>query len=163
MWAALIAALVLASLALAGGETIEDRLLREVELFMGTPYVWGAEDAAGADCSGAMHYVFKRAGLPFPRMTSRQMRFILCHGALHPYSAAHRFDFVWWTFSVGRPFGHVGLMDGDALHFWQAGRSTGFVRQAFWQGNYWDLHFAGCARWPALEDAIRRDREENHE
>jgi len=160
-----IFALLLAATALVSAESFEERLLREIELFQGTPYVWGGEDAGGADCSGALHYLFKRAGQPFPRMTARQMRFILCRGALHPYGQARRFDFVWWTFSAARPFGHVGLMDGDGRHFWQAGRSTGFVRRAFAAGNHWDRNFAGCARWPALDAAARPDHneEEDHD
>ncbi|MBN2433521.1 MAG: C40 family peptidase, partial [Acidobacteria bacterium] len=48
-----IFALLLAATALVTAESFEERLLREIELFQGTPYVWGGEDDGGTDCSGA--------------------------------------------------------------------------------------------------------------
>lgn len=131
-----------------GDPSFEQRLANEIRLLIGTPYVWGGESGSGADCSGAMHYLMKRAGRPFPRMTARKMRAVLCPGPLHHYRKSSRFDFVWWTFSPARPFGHVGLMDGDQLNFWQSGVKSGFSRRCFCvPGGYWDRSFAGCGTW----------------
>lgn len=133
---------------LAGEHSFSGQMGQEIKLMIGTPYVWGGESRRGADCSGAIYYLFKRAGRPFPRMTARKMRAVLCPGPLHHYRLSSLFDLVWWTFTPDRPFGHVGIMDGDRLHFYQAGVHSGFARRCFCvPGGYWDRAFAGCGTW----------------
>ncbi len=147
IWVFLFVILALSQYSFA---SFEDSLQREIRILEGTPYLWGGTSLKGVDCSGAIYYLFKKAGRPIPRMTARKMRYVLCPGKLHHYKESKRFDLVWWTFTPARPFGHVGLMDGDRLHFWQAGVKSGFSRKCFCvPGGYWDKYFSGCGtvRW----------------
>ena len=53
------------------------------------PYVSGGADpaAGGFDCSGAMHFVMRKAGLRPPRSSGVQMQWLKQHGSLQSVSA----------------------------------------------------------------------------
>ena len=119
-----------------------DRLTEICESLAGTPYVWGGESRGGADCSGFVYLVCKMYGRPIPRVTARKL-WVLFNGAAVSWQEAGCGYFVWWTFSAGRPFGHVGIMV-EPPAFWQSGRSAGVYRRSFFEGSFWDTHFAGA-------------------
>ena len=74
------------------------------EMFLGTPYLWGANTAFGIDCSGLLQSAMHSAGLACPRDSDMQeAAFAEAQGAYQ------RGDLVFWK-------GHVGiLLDGETL------------------------------------------------
>ena len=74
-------------------------------LFLGVPYVWGARDGAGLDCSGLIQQALFAAGRHCPRDADQQaaLGVEVAREALGPG------DLVTWR-------GHIGMMlDGDRL------------------------------------------------
>ena len=118
------------------------RLRKAILLVEGTPYKWGGESLRGVDCSGSIYLIYKLAGKPIPRTNARKMYAL--YGMNHHYRKSKEFDLVWWTFSPRRPYGHIGIMDGDKEHFWHAG-SKRFTRAGF-KVEYFDKHFETCGR-----------------
>ncbi len=116
----------------------------------GYPYVWGGEsvEEGGFDCSGAIYAVQKRIGQPVPRTTSRKMA-ILADGKRKHWSEGSCGDWIWWTFSPDRPFGHIG-MQINATRAWQSGSSTGPTPETLFRGSYWDKNFE-VTKAPQLE------------
>lgn len=119
------------------------RLREAILLVEGTLYKLGGVSLRGVDCSGAIFLICKLAGKPIPRLSSRKMYAL--YGMNHHYRKSKEFDLVWWTFSPRRPYGHIGIMDGDQKHFWHASRK-GFTRAVFRGGRYFDRYFETCGR-----------------
>ena len=53
---------------------ITSRILADAESFMGVPYLWGGTTPGGFDCSGFVQYVYARAGINLPRVTTQQVQ-----------------------------------------------------------------------------------------
>jgi cell wall-associated NlpC family hydrolase len=48
-------------------------IVKDVEAYLGTPYVWGGENPkVGFDCSGLVQWVYAKAGLSLPRVAQDQ-------------------------------------------------------------------------------------------
>ena len=70
------------------------------ESFLGAPYLWGGNSAAGLDCSGLVQSAFLACGLPCPGDSDLQQSV----GQPLPKSAPHRRgDLIFWK-------GHVALV-----------------------------------------------------
>ena len=111
------------------------------ESIRGYPYVWGGESVkeGGFDCSGAIYHVQKAIGRPVPRTTSAKY-YILAAGPEKHWTEAGCGDWIWWQFSAGRPYGHIG-MHVKQPHAWQSGSSTGPTEITLFKGGYWDKRF----------------------
>jgi cell wall-associated NlpC family hydrolase len=78
---------------LGGGSAgVRAGIVRSARSFVGTPYVWGGETPRGFDCSGFVQYVYHRAGIDLPRVSSQQADF----GHRIPRSALKPGDLVAW-------------------------------------------------------------------
>ena len=125
-------------------QAFEKRLQKAIHNLIGIRYRWGGTTHRGVDCSGAVYYLWKIAGKPIPRMTARKMHAI--YGGNYHYSKSQKFDLIWWTTSPRRPYGHIGIMDGDQTHFWHASPRKGFTYAKIKKPYYWHRFFADCGR-----------------
>ncbi|MBO3723679.1 C40 family peptidase [Actinomyces bowdenii] len=78
--------------------------------YIGTPYVWGGESAAGLDCSGLTMMAYQAAGISLTHSSRVQYG----QGAHVPLSSAQPGDLVFWS-SDGTQSGiyHVAIYLGD--------------------------------------------------
>jgi cell wall-associated NlpC family hydrolase len=99
-------------------------LLREVERWYGTPYVYGGTSRSGTDCSGFTQSVYRSIGVEIPRRASRQAAAArhVSRGSLRPG------DLVFFNTS-GSGISHVGIYLGDG-YFAHAATSRGVVRES---------------------------------
>ena len=141
-----------------------DALIRAAEGLVGTPYLYGGENAFGLDCSGYLFLVFKSAtGRSIPRTVAEQGRWVLPI----PRRELVPGDLVFFDMSAGAPPGaaagapaaatsaaaaadrvdHVGIYIGDDafLHAASAGSRRGVV-QASLADPGWDARFAFAGR-----------------
>ncbi len=75
--------------------------------YIETPYLWGARESLGVDCSGLVQQVFEACGVQLPRDSDMQAAW-----AGEPVSGAlQRGDLVFWE-------GHVGILEdaGTLIH-----------------------------------------------
>lgn len=127
-----------------------DRIKQAWETIEPFPYVWGGEskDEGGFDCSGAVYKVQKYIGEPVPRTTAIKMA-IMASGERKSWKEGNCGDWIWWSFSPDRPFGHMG-MHTEQPYVWQSGSSTGPTRETMFEGSYWDKNFE-VTKSPNLE------------
>jgi cell wall-associated NlpC family hydrolase len=108
---------------------------------VGKPYLYGGGTPQGFDCSGLVHFSFKRAGLEVPRSTEAQLqrshkigRAQLAHG-----------DLVFFN-QEGKDSSHVGLYLGSN-RFVHAPSSGKRVRLDTLNDPYWRKHLVDTRRF----------------
>jgi cell wall-associated NlpC family hydrolase len=121
--------------------TIQDLLLKGLEL-VGVSYRRGGTDPdAGLDCSGFVRIVFRDAlGLGLPR-TAKEMSSI---GQRIDRTALQPGDLVFFN-TMRRAFSHVGIYLGDSK-FLHSPRPGGEVRVEDMRGSYWTQRYDGARR-----------------
>lgn len=113
-------------------------VLNEAAKWLGTPYKWGGENMAGADCSGFVMRVYEKAGVKLPR-TARD---IFDYAELIKGSEIEAGDLVF--FKNGSRISHVGIYTG-AGQMIHSSSSRGVVQESI-SKNYYTAHFAGFGR-----------------
>ena len=83
--------------------TFEPEPAAVAERFLGSPYLWGARDGIGIDCSGLVHQALSACGRACPRDTDLQAQL----GGAIDAGGLRRGDLVAWR-------GHVGMMVDEA-------------------------------------------------
>ena len=110
-------------------------VVREALSLEGTPYRSGAADPdRGFDCSGFVHYLFRRHGVHLPR-TARAMA-----DALPPSRQPRPGDLLFFN-TTGEAYSHVGLSIGNQ-RFIHASSSRG-VQISTLGPPYWADRFLG--------------------
>lgn len=102
---------------------------------VGKPYRYGGYTPAGFDCSGLVHYSFRRAGLNLPRDTGS----LRSTGAEIDRRSLSRGDLVFFD-QEGKKSSHVGIYLGDG-EFVHAPSTGGRVRVDRIDARYWAKHF----------------------
>lgn len=96
---------------------MEAQLRQLVAATLGTPYVYGGADVDGFDCSGLVHWLRGRLGVPpGPRTAEGQRQAALRKGALAPATASTAWRFGDLLFSANEPGGlahHVAVATGE--------------------------------------------------
>lgn len=106
-----------------GSGTVQS-LLREVDRWYGTPYVYGGSTKSGTDCSGFTQAVYRSVGVEIPRRASRQA----AAARNVPRGSLRSGDLVFFNTS-GPGISHVGIYLGDG-NFAHAATSRGVVRES---------------------------------
>jgi len=107
---------------------------------VGAPYRYGGVDPDGFDCSGLIHYSFRRVGIALPRDT-RSLRRI---GIEIDMDDLVKGDLVFFD-QEGKKSSHVGIYLGDGK-FVHAPSTGGKVRADKIDLAYWRKHFTEARR-----------------
>lgn len=118
-----------------------ERVLREADSWIGTPYLYGGNDRNGVDCSGFVLQVYlKAAEIALPRTSRQQQEYCrdLTRDQLEPG------DLVFFTSRGSNVVGHVGIYIGNnqMIH---ASSSQGVVISSL-QSNYYVQNYYGGGR-----------------
>jgi cell wall-associated NlpC family hydrolase len=107
---------------------------------VGAPYRYGGVDPAGFDCSGLVHYSFRKIGIALPRET-HSLRKI---GIEIEMDDLAKGDLVFFD-QEGKKSSHVGIYLGDG-RFVHAPSTGGKVRADKIDLTYWRKHFNEARR-----------------
>lgn len=125
----------------AGSEDMDVSSAADHALAMvGAPYRYGGVDPAGFDCSGLVHYSFRKIGIALPRDT-RSLRGVGVGIALDNLAKG---DLVFFD-QEGKKSSHVGIYLGDGK-FVHAPSTGGKVRADKIDLTYWRKHFNEARR-----------------
>jgi cell wall-associated NlpC family hydrolase len=107
---------------------------------VGAPYRYGGVDPEGFDCSGLVHYSFRKIGISLPRDT-HSLRKI---GVQIDLNDLAKGDLVFFD-QEGKKSSHVGIYLGDG-RFVHAPSTGGKVRADKIDLTYWRKHFTEARR-----------------
>ena len=107
---------------------------------VGAPYRYGGIDPDGFDCSGLVHYSFRKIGISLPRET-RSLRKIGLEIEINDLAKG---DLVFFD-QEGKKSSHVGIYLGDG-RFVHAPSTGGKVRADKIDLTYWRKHFNEARR-----------------
>ena len=113
--------------------------------YVGVPYVWGGSTPSGFDCSGFVQYVYRKHGVPLPRV-SRQM----AHAGQRvspSVSNLREGDLMLFSGRNG-VINHVALYAGRnrILHSSSSGQGVGFDNLSSKRGAYFRSHLVAARR-----------------
>jgi hypothetical protein len=117
----------------------EARLLRSLESYKGTPYLYGGTSRSGIYCSGLVLAVYRDQGVTLPRTSRQQSRV----GDPIDKSNLQVGDLVFFNTS-GRGISHVGIVTGEDA-FVHGSTSRGVVEDKL-SGAYWRRRFVSARR-----------------
>ncbi len=118
-----------------------ERLLKEADKWIGTPYVYGGNSSDGVDCSGFVLQVYKKAlDIKLPRNSAKQQEFC----TKLDRDNLREGDLVFFTVRGGDSVGHVGIYIGNGRMI-HASSSKGVIISPLSQKYYVD-NFHSCGR-----------------
>ncbi|VEG29992.1 Peptidoglycan endopeptidase RipA precursor [Actinomyces howellii] len=96
----------------SGGGPVADKAIAAARGYLGTPYVWAGESAAGLDCSGLTMLAYRAAGVSLEHSSRKQYG----QGTRVPLAEASPGDLVFWSYD-GTESGiyHVAIFLGDGM------------------------------------------------
>jgi len=121
-----------AGMASGGGPrtSTENRMMDEIDKWMGTPYVYGGESLSGVDCSGFTQAVYRSVSIEIPRTASQQ-----AESAKQVSPGDIRFGDLVFFNTEGSGISHVGIYIGNGF-FAHASSSRGVVRESLSKEYY---------------------------
>ncbi len=112
--------------------SLEHRMMREIETWIGTPYKYGGVSRSGVDCSGFTQAVFKAVGIDIPRTAGLQAA-----SAVKVPAGEMRFGDLVFFNTDGSGISHVGIYVGNGF-FVHASCGRGVVRESLSKKYYAD-------------------------
>ena len=122
-----------------GSTYLRNEIVKTAFQYIGTPYVWGGDTAAGFDCSGLTRAVYRLNGLSIPRVSGEQFR----AGKPVRRDRLKKGDLVFFATAGGRRVSHVGIYVGDDT-FLHAPRKGTTVRTDRLSNKYWSKVYLGA-------------------
>lgn len=116
-----------------------DTLINSAKGVSGTPYVWGGSSTSGFDCSGFIHYTFKKAGKDMGRLSSDGY-----YNRSQHVNKPQVGDLVFFEGTYRAGISHLGIYLGNN-EFIHAG-SDG-VEVSNLDNPYWKKHFDSFKRF----------------
>ena len=121
---------------------LKRKLIADSTRYIGIKYVWGAESPRqGFDCSGFIHYMFKRHGVNMPRTTAAQM---YRKGAPVSRKNLRPGDLVFFSMESRGAISHVGFYMGHNKFI------SATMTKGVWiyrmDNSYWAPHYMGAKR-----------------
>ncbi|MFJ7736187.1 LysM peptidoglycan-binding domain-containing protein [Lysinibacillus sp. NPDC097287] len=104
----------------------------------GVKYVFGGASPSGFDCSGFITYVYNKAGISTPRLSSAGF-----YNASTPVSTPQIGDLVFFSNTYKSGISHVGIYIGNNQMISASGY---YVQISKIDGAYWEDHFTGYGR-----------------
>jgi len=118
-----------------------DKVLSEVNKYIGVPYIWGGSDPDGFDCSGLVQWVIKKTqGILIPRTTKMQSSKWKNY-LNYNLDQIKPGDLVYFKTIGENQISHVGIYI-DNNHFIHAPNRNEYVKKSSLFG-YWNEKFAG--------------------
>lgn len=105
----------------------QEKILREAERWLGTPYCYGGNSSSCTDCSGFVAQVYLSYGMKIPRTSIEQFNY----GRKISAEEAEIGDLVFFKLETGKEVSHVGIYVGN-YQFIHASTSRGVVRQSLY-------------------------------
>jgi peptidoglycan DL-endopeptidase CwlO len=94
----------------AQASTQQEDIISTAKSLIGVPYQWGGSSPSGFDCSGFIYYVFSKAGIELPRMSSDQ-------------------------YLSGQAVSRANLQPGDLVFFEKTYNKSGITHSGVYIGN----------------------------
>lgn len=110
----------------------DNRMMNEIESWMGTPYLYGGESRSGVDCSAFTRAVYHAVNIEIPRTASQQSA---AAEAVNPPNLKFG-DLIFFNTS-GSGISHVGIYIGNGF-FAHASSSSGVVKESLAKQYYAD-------------------------
>ncbi len=122
-----------------------DRILKDAEKYLGTPYKFGGTSTEGFDCSGFTLTVFNENNLKLPRNSGDQAR----TGDKIEVESVKPGDLLFFATGGGSKVSHVGIVhdignDGE-IKFIHASTSKGVIISSL-NEKYWNKAFLHAQR-----------------
>ncbi len=108
----------------------DNRMMTEIESWLGTPYLYGGESRSGVDCSAFTQAVYSSVDITIPRTASQQAA---AATDVNPASLAFG-DLLFFNTS-GSGISHVGIYIGNGF-FVHASSSRGVIRESMSKEYY---------------------------
>lgn len=105
-------------------ESIQRRVLRDAQQFIGAPYVWGGKTVEGIDCSGLTQTSFARSGILLPRDADQQANVGRLVATRYFREALLPGDLLFFVSPKRGNVHHVAIYMGDGRYIEAAGKDV---------------------------------------
>lgn len=124
--------------AAAPNASLAQQIIDYAKLFLGVPYVYGADGPNAFDCSGFTKYVFAHFGYTLNRSAASQ----LSNGTAVSFSELQPGDLVFFRYNTTKAASHVGIYIGGG-QFIHASTNDYEVEIRALSGHYANTYIAG--------------------